>query len=52
MTAPIALAGNSIYPLPLEDGGVPGDIDDALGATVHSGTADVLATIVARWLGV
>jgi alkylation response protein AidB-like acyl-CoA dehydrogenase len=35
----------------LDDGGVPGDVDDALGGSVHSGTADVLATIVARWLG-
>jgi alkylation response protein AidB-like acyl-CoA dehydrogenase len=36
----------------LADGEEPGAIDDALGGTIHSGTADVLATIVARWLGV
>jgi alkylation response protein AidB-like acyl-CoA dehydrogenase len=35
----------------LEPSGVPAGIDDALGGTVHSGTQDVLATIVARWLG-
>ncbi len=35
----------------LEESGLPGAIDDALGATVHSGTQDVLATIVAKWLG-
>jgi alkylation response protein AidB-like acyl-CoA dehydrogenase len=33
------------------EGGPPADVDDALGGTVHSGTGDVLATIVARWLG-
>jgi alkylation response protein AidB-like acyl-CoA dehydrogenase len=35
----------------LEPSGLPGAIDDALGATAHSGTQDVLATVVARWLG-
>ncbi len=30
----------------------PSAIDDALGGSIHSGTSDVLATIVARWLGV
>jgi alkylation response protein AidB-like acyl-CoA dehydrogenase len=28
------------------------DIDDALGATMASGTSDVLQNLVARWLGV
>jgi len=36
----------------LEDSGLPGAIDDALGGTIHSGTSDVLATFVARFLGV
>lgn len=36
----------------LESSGLPEAIDDALGGTIHSGTQDVLATIVARWLGV
>jgi alkylation response protein AidB-like acyl-CoA dehydrogenase len=36
----------------LEESGLPAAIDDALGGSVHSGTADVLATVVARWLGV
>lgn len=35
----------------LEETGLPGGVDDALGATLHSGTQDVLATVVARWLG-
>jgi alkylation response protein AidB-like acyl-CoA dehydrogenase len=35
----------------LEDSGLPGALDDALGGSIHSGTGDVLATIVARWLG-
>jgi alkylation response protein AidB-like acyl-CoA dehydrogenase len=35
----------------LEPAGLTAAVDDTLGATVHSGTADVLATIVARWLG-
>ncbi|MCC6527848.1 MAG: acyl-CoA dehydrogenase [Polyangiaceae bacterium] len=34
----------------LEESGLPGAIDDALAATIHSGTADVLATVVARSL--
>ncbi len=35
----------------LEPAGLTGAIDDTLGGTVHSGTQDVLASIVARWLG-
>lgn len=35
----------------LEASGLPGAVDDALGATAHSGTQDVLATVVSRWLG-
>lgn len=35
----------------LEDSGMPAAVDDALGGSMHSGTQDVLATIVARWLG-
>ncbi len=35
----------------LEESGMPSAIDDALGGSLHSGTEDVLATIVARWLG-
>ena len=35
----------------LEESGLPRAIDDALGGSVHSGTQDVLATVVARWLG-
>jgi alkylation response protein AidB-like acyl-CoA dehydrogenase len=36
----------------LEESGLPAAIDDALGGSIHSGTEDVLATIVAKWLGV
>jgi alkylation response protein AidB-like acyl-CoA dehydrogenase len=36
----------------LEESGLPADALDALGGTIHSGTGDVLATIVAKWLGV
>jgi alkylation response protein AidB-like acyl-CoA dehydrogenase len=35
----------------LEESGLPGAVDDALGGTMHSGTSDVLAGFVARWLG-
>jgi alkylation response protein AidB-like acyl-CoA dehydrogenase len=35
----------------MEDSGLPSTLDDALGGAIHSGTEDVLATIVARWLG-
>ncbi|MEJ7734622.1 MAG: acyl-CoA dehydrogenase family protein [Polyangiaceae bacterium] len=45
----VHLRGGAGY---LSEGEEPGAIDDALGGTIHSGTADVLATIVARWLGV
>jgi alkylation response protein AidB-like acyl-CoA dehydrogenase len=45
----VHLRGGAGY---LADGDEPAVIDDALGGTIHSGTADVLATIVARWLGV
>jgi alkylation response protein AidB-like acyl-CoA dehydrogenase len=44
----LALRGGAGF---LEDSGLPADVDDALGGTIHSGTPDVLATIVARWLG-
>lgn len=44
----LRLRGGAGY---LEDGGLPGALDDALGGTIHSGTEDVLATIVARWIG-
>ena len=36
----------------LEESGLPAAVDDALGGSIHSGTSDVLATVVARWLGV
>ncbi|WP_437324808.1 acyl-CoA dehydrogenase family protein [Sorangium sp. So ce381] len=45
----LRLRGGAGY---LEDSGLPSAIDDALGGSIHSGTSDVLATIVARWLGV
>lgn len=35
----------------LEESGLPAAVDDALGGSIHSGTSDVLATVVARWLG-
>ena len=35
----------------LEESGLPGAVDDALGGSIHSGTEDVLATVVARWIG-
>lgn len=35
----------------LEPAGHAATVVDALGGTIHSGTEDVLATIVARWLG-
>jgi alkylation response protein AidB-like acyl-CoA dehydrogenase len=35
----------------LEESGLPAAVDDALGGSIHSGTSDVLATMVARWLG-
>lgn len=35
----------------LEPSGLPAAVDDALGGSIHSGTSDVLATVVARWLG-
>lgn len=36
----------------LEESGLPGDAMDALGGTIHSGTSDVLASIIAKWLGI
>lgn len=36
----------------LEESGLPGAALDAMGGTIHSGTSDVLATIVAKWLGI
>lgn len=44
----LALRGGAGF---LEDSGLPAALDDAVGGTIHSGTPDVLATIVARWLG-
>jgi alkylation response protein AidB-like acyl-CoA dehydrogenase len=44
----LALRGGAGF---LEDSGLPSALDDAVGGTIHSGTPDVLATIVARWLG-
>lgn len=35
----------------LEPSGLPSALDDAIGGTIHSGTSDVQATIVARLLG-
>jgi alkylation response protein AidB-like acyl-CoA dehydrogenase len=35
----------------LEESGLGGELDDTLGGSIHSGTADVLAAIVARWSG-
>ena len=35
----------------LDETGAIADLTDALGGAVHSGTQDILATIVARWLG-
>jgi alkylation response protein AidB-like acyl-CoA dehydrogenase len=35
----------------LSEGGFGRDVHEALGGTIHSGTSDVLATIVASWLG-
>jgi hypothetical protein len=31
---------------------LPEALDDAIGGTIHSGTGDVLAGFVARWMGV
>lgn len=44
----IALRGGAGY---LEEAGLDLALDDALGGAIHSGTGDVLANIVARWLG-
>lgn len=35
----------------LEDGGLVEHLDDTIGGQVHSGTEDVLANIVAGWMG-
>lgn len=35
----------------LEESGLDTGVDDALGGWIHSGTGDVLANIVAKWLG-
>ncbi|MFP6685438.1 MAG: acyl-CoA dehydrogenase family protein [Polyangiaceae bacterium] len=43
----LQLRGASGY---LDSSGMPGAIDDAIGGTIHSGTEDVLASIVARTL--
>lgn len=44
----LRLRGGAGY---LEESGLPSAVDDALGGSLHSGTSDVLATVVARWLG-
>jgi alkylation response protein AidB-like acyl-CoA dehydrogenase len=36
----------------LEESGLPAEAMDAIGGTIHSGTGDVLASIVAKWLGI
>lgn len=36
----------------LREAGLGADLDEALGGSIHSGTGDVLAGIVAGWLGV
>lgn len=43
----LALRGGAGF---LDESGLPAAVDDAIGGTIHSGTADVLATIVARFL--
>jgi alkylation response protein AidB-like acyl-CoA dehydrogenase len=43
------LRGGAAY---LEDGGFGAELNDTLGGGIHSGTGDVLANIVAGWLGV
>ncbi len=42
------LRGGAAY---LRDAGLGEALDDTLGGSIHSGTADVLANIVAGWLG-
>jgi alkylation response protein AidB-like acyl-CoA dehydrogenase len=44
----IALRGGAGY---LETAGLGDTLDDALGGSIHSGTSEVLANIVAGWLG-
>lgn len=44
----LALLGGAGY---LEETGAMSALDDTLGGAIHSGTGDVLAGIVARWLG-
>lgn len=45
----IRLRGGAAY---LEQAGLGAALDNTLGGSIHSGTADVLANIVAGWLGV
>lgn len=45
----IALRGGAGF---LEESGLPSALDDAIGGTIHSGTSEVLAGFVARWMGV
>lgn len=45
----IRLRGGAAY---LEHAGLGAALDDTLGGSIHSGTGDVLANIVAGWLGV
>jgi alkylation response protein AidB-like acyl-CoA dehydrogenase len=35
----------------LSEAGLGGTVHDTLGGTIHSGTQDVCASIVSRWLG-
>jgi alkylation response protein AidB-like acyl-CoA dehydrogenase len=44
----LALRGGAGY---LEGAGLTAELDDTLGGAIHSGTGDVLANIVAAWLG-
>lgn len=44
----IKLRGGAAY---LEESGLMQGLDDAIGGAIHSGTEDVLANIVAGWLG-
>lgn len=45
----LRLRGGAAY---LTEAGLGAALDEALGGTIHSGTSDVLAGIVAGWLGV
>jgi len=45
----VAIRGGAGF---LEDSGLPGAVDDALGGMMHSGTNEELAGFVPRWMGV